>query len=63
MHLKLTQPGYESMTGTLGAVEFENGLSVYGVSPQQADGILLVVAGEMTDKNGDVPLPAPIDEQ
>lgn len=58
MHLKLTQPGYETLTGTMGAVEFENGLSVYGVSPQQADGILLVVAGEMTDKNGVPPEPA-----
>lgn len=59
MHLKLTQPGYETFTGMMGAVDFENGLSVYGVSPQQADGILLVVAGEMTDKSGDPVEPAP----
>lgn len=49
MRIKLTQPGYETFTGMLGAVDFENGQSVYGVSPQQASGILLVVTGEMVE--------------
>lgn len=63
MHLRLTQPGYENFTGSLGSTDFEDGVSVYSVSPQQAGGILLVVAGEMTDKLGVAQLPAPIDEQ
>lgn len=47
MRVKLTQPGYENFTGMIGAVEFENGASIYGVSPQQADGILNTYAGEL----------------
>lgn len=49
MRIKLTQPGYENFTGMLGAVDFEDGQSVYGVSPQQANGILLIVSGEMVE--------------
>lgn len=55
MHLKLTQPGYEGFTGAMGAIDFVDGVSVYSVSPQQADGILIVVAGELFDKNAVVP--------
>ena len=51
MHLKLTQPGYEGFTGAMGAIDFVDGVSVYSVSPQQADGILIVVAGELFDKH------------
>lgn len=49
MRVKLTQPGYENFTGMLGAVDFEDGQSVYGVSPQQASGILLIVTGELVE--------------
>lgn len=58
MHLKLTQSGYEAFTGQMGAIDFEDGVSVYSVSPQQAGGILLVVAGELFDKHA-VTEPAP----
>lgn len=47
MRIKLTQPGYENFTGIMGAVEFTDGHSDYGVSPQQAGGILGIVQGEM----------------
>lgn len=49
MRVKLTQPGYENFTGTMGAVEFTDGMSNYGVSPQQAGGILTIVQGEMVE--------------
>lgn len=50
MRLKLTQPGYENLTGVFGAINFTNGLSDYGVSPQQAEGIMLVVEAELVDE-------------
>lgn len=49
MRIKLTQPGYENFTGTMGAIKFEDGQSDYGVSPQQASGILNIVQGEMVE--------------
>lgn len=49
MRLKLTEPGYENFTGMLGAVEFKDGLSVYGVSPQQASGLHNIVRGETVE--------------
>lgn len=49
MHIRLTQPGYENFTGLLGAISFTDGLSDYGVSEQQAGGILIVVTGELVD--------------
>lgn len=55
MKLKLTQPGYEGFTGTLGAVEFTDGLSNYGVSPQQAGGITITIRGELVDDVAVVP--------
>lgn len=50
MRLKLTEPGYETFTGVFGAIKFTNGLSDYGVSPQQASGIQLVIAAELVDE-------------
>ena len=47
MHLKLTQPGYENFTGQLGAIDFTDGVSDYGVSPRQAEGVTITVAGEL----------------
>lgn len=56
MRIKLTQAGYENFTGMLGAVEFVDGSSDYGVSPQQASGILNIVEGEMVEAKVEPPV-------
>ncbi len=46
MRIKLTEPGYEGFTGVYGAIAFTDGVSDYGVTPQQAKGIFLCLQGE-----------------
>lgn len=44
--IKLTQPGYENFTGQMGQIDFTDGQSDYGVSPQRAAAFLINVTGE-----------------
>lgn len=63
MKIRIVQTGYETFTGLLGDVKFENGVSVADVSKQQMDyvGAMLVVTPEDEPINGPVdPIVAPI---
>lgn len=55
MRLKLTQPGYENFNGQLGQIDFTDGLSDYGVSPRQAEGVTITIAGELVDQQVEEP--------
>lgn len=56
MKLKLTQPGYESMTGLFGITFFENGVSVTDVPLREARQIAMSIKAEYED--GSDPNPA-----
>lgn len=47
--IKLTQPGYENFTGQMGAIDFTDGQSDYGVSPQKAATFLINITGEYVE--------------
>lgn len=47
--IKLTKPGYENFTGQMGAIDFTNGQSDYGVSPQKAATFLITISGEYVE--------------
>ena len=49
MRVKLTEPGYEGFTGVYGAIAFTDGVSDYGVTPQQAKAIFLCLQGEFVE--------------
>lgn len=50
MKLKLLEPEYANFTGQMGGVDFTNGVSNYGISPQRAATIQLVTTGVMLDE-------------
>lgn len=47
MRIKLLDPAYANFTGKLGPIDFTDGVSDYGVAPQQAESLLLTIHGEM----------------
>lgn len=61
--IKLTEPGYENFTGQMGAIDFTNGVSDYGVSPQKAATFLINVTGEYVPGEEDSDLQTQLDEK
>lgn len=59
--IKLTEPGYENFTGVFGAINFTNGVSDYGVSPQKAATLLINLSGEYVLSEEDADLQAQLD--
>lgn len=52
MHIKLVEPGFQSYTGLLGEIEFEEGLSVESLSRAQADRIASSIRVETVEGEG-----------
>lgn len=61
MKLKLTQRGYETMTGLFGSNMFENGVSVEDIIPRDARNIAISIACEYEDGSNPNPAQALID--
>lgn len=62
MRIKLLDPAYLNFTGRLGPIDFTNGLSNYGVAPQQANSLLLTVKGALVAEGADPALQAELDK-
>lgn len=54
-HLKITESGFENMTGLLGDIEFENGVSVGPLTPFQASRISSAMRAEFVDGTNSSP--------
>lgn len=53
MRIKLTDPKWATFTGRLGPIDFTDGVSDYGVAPQQRDALTMVVSSvEVSEPNG-----------
>lgn len=59
--IKLTEPGYENFTGQMGQLEFVNGVSEYGVSPQKAATFLINISGEYVEISDESDLQTQLD--
>lgn len=53
--IKLTQPGYENFTGQMGSIDFTDGQSDYGISPQKAATFLINITGEYVEPTATAP--------
>lgn len=59
--IKLTEPGYENFTGQMGQLDFTNGVTDYGVSPQRAAAFLINISGEYAESSDESDLQAQLD--